>query len=86
MIAQTIKGATYVVKGFTLLKLPGIRRYVAIPAMINIFLFTAAIWYGYEQIDTLLEQYLPSWLDWLEFYYGLYSLSQAYSLFFSHLH
>ncbi len=67
MITQTIKGATYVVKGFALLKLPGIKRYVAIPALINIFLFAAAIWYGYEQIDTLLEQYLPSWLDWLEF-------------------
>ena len=67
MITQAIKGASYVFKGFGLLKLPGIKRYVVIPMLINIFLFSAVIWYGSEQFDSLLEQYLPSWLDWLEF-------------------
>ncbi len=66
MIPQAIKGAAYVLKGFELLKLPGIKRYVVIPTLINIFLFSGVIWYGSKRFDTLLEQYLPTWLEWLE--------------------
>lgn len=67
MIFQAIKGASYVIKGFGLLKLPGVKRYVVVPSMINFILFAGVIWYGSERFDTLLEQYLPSWLEWLEF-------------------
>lgn len=67
MISQTLKGISHVRIGFKLIKLRGVKRYVAIPALINIILFTGAIWYGYIKFDDLLEQFLPSWLDWLEF-------------------
>lgn len=67
MISQTLKGISHVRDGFKLIKLRGVKRYVAIPALINIILFTAAIWYGYLKFDSLLEQKLPNWLDWLEF-------------------
>jgi len=67
MVPQILKGISHVRIGFKLIKLPGVKRYVAIPALINIILFTAAIWYGYFKFDSLLEQKLPNWLDWLEF-------------------
>ena len=84
MITQTIKGASYVLKGFNLLKLPGIKRYVVIPTLINIFLFSAVIWYGSEKFDTLLEQYLPSWLEWLEFIlWPLFVIASLLIVFFA---
>ncbi len=67
MISQTLKGISHVRIGFKLINLRGVKRYVVIPALINIILFTAAIWYGYIKFDKLLEQKLPNWLDWLEF-------------------
>ncbi len=67
MVSQILKGISYVRDGFRLIKLRGVKRYVAIPALINIILFTAAIWYGYIKFDSLLEQNLPDWLNWLEF-------------------
>lgn len=67
MISQTLKGISHVRDGFKLIRLRGVKRYVAIPTLINIILFTTAIWYGYIKFDDLLEQFLPSWLDWLEF-------------------
>ena len=67
MVSQILKGISHVRDGFRLIKLRGVKRYVAIPALINIILFTAAIWYGYIKFDSLLEQNLPDWLNWLEF-------------------
>lgn len=84
MITQAIKGASYVFKGFGLLKLPGVKRYVVIPTLINIFLFSAVIWYGSERFDTLLEQYLPSWLEWLEFLlWPLFVIASLLIVFFA---
>ncbi len=67
MISQILKGISHVRNGFRLITLRGVKRYVVIPVLINFILFTAAIWYGYVQFDTLLEQFLPTWLEWLEF-------------------
>ncbi len=66
MIFQAVKGASYIIKGVSLLKLRGIKRYVVVPLVINITLFAGVIWYGFERFDTILEQYLPSWLEWLQ--------------------
>ena len=67
MIFQVVKGASYALKGFNLLKLPGIKRYVLLPTLINILLFAGVIWYGSERFNALLEHFLPNWLSWLEF-------------------
>ena len=84
MIIPALKGASYVFKGFSLLKLPGVKRYVVVPAMINIFLFAGVIWYGSEQFDTLLENYLPSWLAWLEFIlWPLFVIASLLIVFFA---
>jgi len=67
MISPILKGISHVRNGFSLITLRGVKRYVVVPVLINFILFTGAIWYGYVQFDTLLEQNLPSWLGWLEF-------------------
>lgn len=67
MISQTLKGISHVRDGFKLIKLHGVKRYVVIPVLINFILFISAIWYLYIKFDSLLERFLPSWLDWLEF-------------------
>ena len=63
-----ISGALYLFKGFNLIKQPGIRKYVAIPLMINTLIFATLGffligWFG-DFIDQLMLG-LPEWLQWL---------------------
>ncbi|VAW52292.1 Sulfate transporter, CysZ-type [hydrothermal vent metagenome] len=52
--------------GFSLLFKPGIKRFVLIPLIINLGLFSLATKLLSEQLDIWLEKLLPDWLDWLE--------------------
>ena len=68
MIREIIYGAQCAFAGFTLIRRPGIKRFVIIPLSINIGLFTLAIWYTLGLVGTgvnALVEWLPSWLDWL---------------------
>jgi CysZ protein len=64
MIGQFTSGARYVVRGFRLITLRGIRRYVIIPLLINFILFGAAIWFGASRFEAFLDWLLPAWLEW----------------------
>lgn len=64
MLHQLSRGSGYVLKGFRLIRRPGIRRYVLVPFLINLVLFGSAIGFGYAQFSNLLDWMLPSWLDW----------------------
>lgn len=44
---------------------PGLRRYVAIPLLVNITLFGVGTWVGFGLVDQWLDGLLPQWLDWL---------------------
>ncbi|MEJ2115030.1 MAG: sulfate transporter CysZ [Gammaproteobacteria bacterium] len=84
MISQILKGISHVGNGFNLIKSRGVKRYVVIPALINFILFTGAIWYGYIKFDTLLEQNLPNWLNWLEFLiWPLFFIASLLVVFFA---
>ena len=71
---QFMRGFGYVFKGFGLINQKGIRRYVAIPLLINIILFAVVIWYGADRFEALLDYMdalllgweFPSWLGWLQ--------------------
>jgi CysZ protein len=61
-------GASYFLKGFSLIRQKGIRRFVFIPLSINVLLFTFAFYFVYLEINSYMQSimaWLPSWLDWL---------------------
>ena len=66
MIFELLKGLTYVFKGFTLLGSKGIRPFVVVPLLINIVLFSIAIWFISHQLEAVMTHLLPSWLSWLK--------------------
>ena len=69
MISNPFSGATYFFNGISLINTTGIRRYVLIPLLINIIIFSAGLWFAVEQFNifiTWILADLPSWLSWLE--------------------
>ncbi len=67
MSNDPLTGALYLLKGFTLLTQPKIKRYVMVPLLVNVLLFSAVIFFGYQYIDALIEQWIPTGLSWLRF-------------------
>ena len=68
MIKDSFQGAKYFLQGFSLIRKPGIRRFVIIPFIINILIFALLINYSYQQFGDLLNWLIPSedsWLNWL---------------------
>lgn len=63
-------GPGYLLEGFSLLRRPGLRRYVLVPLLINIVLFAGLIWWAYGWVEGT-SQYLivklPDWLQWLRY-------------------
>ena len=69
MISNPITGATYFINGLNLINTSGVRRYVLMPLLINIIIFSAGLWFAIEQFDIFISWALadiPSWLSWLE--------------------
>ena len=69
MAVNPISGARYLIEGMRLIKRPGLRRFVLAPLLINILVFSSAIWYGLSQFESFLlwiETKIPSWLQWLD--------------------
>ncbi|OUR82775.1 cysteine biosynthesis protein CysZ [Cycloclasticus sp. 46_120_T64] len=53
------------IAGITLIRQPGLRRFVIIPLLINTALFSLAAWLLWSYLSTALDALLPSWLAWL---------------------
>ncbi len=61
-------GWQYVARGFSMLKQPGLRRYVVLPLIINTLIMSFATWWGGSRISGWIDQlvgWLPDWLSWL---------------------
>lgn len=70
MRGNPVKGAGYFLRGFGMLPQPGIRSFVLVPLLINIFLFGGAIWLLISQFDSWMEYLMTAWLpdwEWLGF-------------------
>jgi len=79
-----IKGFLDCFSGFGLLLKPGVKRYVIIPLVVNIGLFTLAGKLLSDQIDIWMDKLLPAWLDWLEWLiYPLFYIALAIIVFYS---
>ncbi len=56
-------------RGISLLTEPALRPFVIVPVLINIVVFTAAIWYAASRFGDLmarLEAAVPDWLQWID--------------------
>jgi CysZ protein len=61
-------GAGYFIKGFELIKQKGLRRFVFIPLLVNLMLFSFAFYHLFAELDvymTMLDSWVPEWLSWL---------------------
>lgn len=66
MLADIARGARYALRGFGLVRRPGILRYALLPLLINVLLFGGGIWFGAGAFQDWMGWLLPDWLDiWL---------------------
>lgn len=69
MKGNPVKGSGYLLRGFGMLTQPGIRQFVLIPLLVNILLFSGAIWLLVAQFDQWMAYWigkLPAWLSFLD--------------------
>jgi CysZ protein len=52
-------------RGVKLLGTPGLRKFLVVPVLINIVLYSAALLLGYFYMADLINQFIPGWLQWL---------------------
>ena len=69
-MADLLVGPAYLREGFSLLRKPGLRRFVVMPLLVNALLFGGLIWWAFNWVDST-SQYLiarlPDWLQWLSY-------------------
>ncbi|MFI3247031.1 MAG: sulfate transporter CysZ [Ferrimonas sp.] len=64
-------GLHYFLQGLTLIRQPGLRRFVLIPLAINLLLFSIAFTFLFQKIDGIVAStisHLPSYLSWIGFF------------------
>ncbi|OGT38715.1 MAG: hypothetical protein A3F11_03750 [Gammaproteobacteria bacterium RIFCSPHIGHO2_12_FULL_37_14] len=72
-----ISGANYFIEGLRLIFKPGLRRFVIIPCIINIILFTGLfilLSHYIHIFNTWFEGHLPTWLQWMSVILWLFFL------------
>ena len=60
-----LKAIGYLFKGLKLLLRPELRKFLLIPLLINLVLYSAALTLGYYYIGELMAGFIPDWLQWL---------------------
>ena len=55
----------YFFRGLGLLASPQLRAFLIIPVLINLVLYSVMLTLGYFYVDSLIEQFIPGWLQWL---------------------
>jgi CysZ protein len=87
MPVAPVSGLGYLLRGVRLLARPGLRRFVVIPLLVNILVFSGAIWAGvaaFEGFVAWMEARVPSWLQWLEWLlWPLFVLTLLVLVFYS---
>jgi len=69
MFSGFFKGIGFALSGFSLIMQKGIRPFVIIPLLVNIGVFSLAIWIAKSQFELFMTKmlaWLPSWLSWVE--------------------
>jgi len=60
-----VSGPGHLLLGYRLLLRRGVRRFVALPLLGNVLLYSLAFWAAFAGLDTALDHWLPASLDWL---------------------
>ena len=87
MMSNPISGANYFLRGLSLIRQPGVKRFVIVPLIINVLIFTLLLWllsgYTGQFIDWLMPS-LPDWLSWLNWLiWLLFAVTAGIILFFT---
>lgn len=82
-------GVFYFSQGWKLITLPGIRRFVILPLLVNIVLMGGAFIWLFSRLDSwipTLMSHIPAWLQWLSYLLwpiAVVSILLVFSYFFS---
>ncbi|MGZ5027007.1 MAG: sulfate transporter CysZ [Methylobacter sp.] len=60
-----VLAAGFLLKGLQLLGSPELRKFIIIPVLINVVLYSVALTLAYFYISDLIDQFIPGWLQWL---------------------
>jgi len=60
-----VVAAGYFFKGLNLLFRPELRGFLLVPIAINVVLYSLALALGYHYMGSLIEHFIPDWLQWL---------------------
>ena len=87
MFADFAAGIGYLMKGFRLIRQPGLRRYFAAPILVNVLVFGGLVWAGATRLTGAMHQYLPQGDHWwlsgiIGFIFWLLFILIVASLFF----
>ncbi len=77
-------GPAYVVKGFNLIRRRRLRRFVLVPLLVNIILFSGGIWLASTYFDAYMTEILPQGFDWLEWLlWPIFAVTLLLTMFYS---
>jgi len=61
-----VYAANCLLQGLKLVGNPKLRKYLLIPVLINLVLYSIVLGLGYYYVSDLISQFIPDWLSWLE--------------------
>ncbi|NOT10560.1 MAG: sulfate transporter CysZ [Methylococcaceae bacterium] len=63
--ANPIQAAGYLFRGFKLLASAELRKFIIIPILINLILYSGALVLGFYTFANVIDTFIPSWLQWM---------------------
>jgi CysZ protein len=83
-LANPTIGPVYLLRGLMMLAQPGLRRFVWVPLLINLTLYSLGAWAGVHYFSAALDWLIPGWLAWLRWLlWPLFALLLSAITFFS---
>jgi CysZ protein len=87
MLGNPVKGGSYLLKGLNMLSEKKLRVFVIVPLIINILLFSIALFVIFNQLPSWINQwlsFLPDFLSFLEIIiYPLFAITAALVVYYS---